>query len=420
MHKIKYFSKNNDIIEHLNLDIGDDPLNGRFILPNGNKDQTISINLVGRYVRYRPSTNLGDGWINPSQIIVSDINGNNLALNKLTYTTSIYPGSKFGSYVVDGSTTIRNFSWAPETGGRLDFIEIDLGSNNYISNIRVLQNTSCCDPGDPSGYYSDRTTNSRIEILYDVLVTNFPTSTTPTILTAPALSTGRYVRIHQITNQTVPNLTFSFINVRNSLGESLSANKNAYSTSNYSGYNGSALTAVYGTNYYKNFWPWVFSSGGTTSNEWWEVDLGKSETIANVVGYDNTTDSSGADVTVSSVSGLGIYIINFSNITVTQSLYSPKSTNTLSPINSPSSNISESDVLIQPKIPQNITESTFTPGLIFTPGLTNSLESTKTPYPKTSTILIIIGIGVTVIGGMYLLTNNSNSRYDGGLFDIGE
>jgi hypothetical protein len=125
-------------------------LNGKFILLNRNKIQTIDINLVGRYVRYRPSKDLGDGIINPSQIIINDINNVNIAYNKPVFATSTFFSSSRPSSIVDGTTILRSSHWA-SNNGREDFIEIDLGQNYYISSIRVLQNSGCCDPG---GSYS--------------------------------------------------------------------------------------------------------------------------------------------------------------------------------------------------------------------------------------------------------------------------
>jgi hypothetical protein len=313
-----------DIIENLNAAIGNDPPNGKFILPNRNQEQTITINLLGRYIRYRPSLGtIGDGVINPSQIMVFNQSGTNIAINKTVYATSKASWNSEASIVVDGATTIRGISWESNPGRTTEFIEIDLGSNNYISRIKVLQNTSCCDPSGswsgPNNVNIDRTTNARIEVLYDVLTTTFPASTTPTTLTAPAISTGQYVRIRQkAIPGPVPNLTFSFIDVKNSAGTNLSVNKPAYSTSVFSGIY--PTTPVYGTDRYLNRWPWVFYSYGQTAAEWWEVDLESSQAIASIIGYDRVdTGVNNVAPWISTVSELRIAIINFSNINPTVS-----------------------------------------------------------------------------------------------------
>ena len=71
-------------------------------------DITIKTNgYRGRYVRFRPSTDVADGYIHFSQLMVFDINGKNLALGRPTFASSSMKGTAPSSILVDGSTVKR-------------------------------------------------------------------------------------------------------------------------------------------------------------------------------------------------------------------------------------------------------------------------------------------------------------------------
>ena len=133
--------------EKENIQIGNQPKRGRFILPTNDADQTIYTNgFEGRYIRLRPSVLQGDGWINVSQIIVNDVTITNIAEGKPVRVSSIYPQTQNGNITVDGTTTVRNFPtlWQSSTDNRNDeFIEIDLEDLYYISSIQVLGRGNC-------------------------------------------------------------------------------------------------------------------------------------------------------------------------------------------------------------------------------------------------------------------------------------
>jgi hypothetical protein len=137
---------------------------GKYILPTNASDQTIVTNgMTGRYVRVRPSTKKGDGYINISQIIVNDMTGVNISKSKNIYATSSAAATQPPSIVVDGSIAPRNFPdlWQSKTNNRnTEFIEIDLGSTHAISSIEILGRADCTF----AAWCEDRMAELRVEI----------------------------------------------------------------------------------------------------------------------------------------------------------------------------------------------------------------------------------------------------------------
>jgi len=160
-----------------NLLIGNDPTRGKFILPTNDADQTIYTDeYEGRYIRIRPSVLKGDGWLNISQVIVNDVTLSNIAAGKLVYATSNYPQSENPRIVLDDSRVVRDFPnlWQSATNARdKEFLEIDLGEQNFISSIQILGRGNCRN----AQYCTDRMMGVRIEI---------NTHTSPNILQAYA------------------------------------------------------------------------------------------------------------------------------------------------------------------------------------------------------------------------------------------
>lgn len=139
-----------------------------FMLKNGSPDQTIFTNgVTGRYIRILSSRSQGDGYINLRQVMALDANGNNFALGKPVYTTSVYPGSKPGSVVTDGSDAVgsETNTWrsATDSNIKVEFLEIDLGAPQYISSLRIMGRADCCN--DTKG--NDRMKGLRIQVNAD-------------------------------------------------------------------------------------------------------------------------------------------------------------------------------------------------------------------------------------------------------------
>lgn len=114
---------------------------GQFTLPTDSPDQQITTyGTSGRYIRVRPSLTSGDGYLNIREIIVLDANNTNLALGMPVYATSTFPTFKPASSVVDGNTTQGsdiNY-WMSGLNNTTEFIEIDLGTSQNISSIRII------------------------------------------------------------------------------------------------------------------------------------------------------------------------------------------------------------------------------------------------------------------------------------------
>jgi hypothetical protein len=144
--------------------MGDNAAMGRYILPTNGLDQTLPVDYSARYIRIRPPTLAGDGFINLSQIIVTDDFGNNIVKGANVYATSAKPAAKPASVVVDGTTTMRTAvnSWNAVTSKRAtEFIEVDLGSVQAITSVRLI-GPSDCPPNNPK--CADRMMNLRIEM----------------------------------------------------------------------------------------------------------------------------------------------------------------------------------------------------------------------------------------------------------------
>ena len=125
---------------------GDDPDNGRFILPTADIVQEIPVNLYkGRYVRVMPSAYKGDGYLSISQIMVCDQTGiNNVALGRPVFASSSFSADP--SIVVDGHADPRAAPkfWESSSNDRSsEFIEVDLGSVQTITAIRLIGRNDC-------------------------------------------------------------------------------------------------------------------------------------------------------------------------------------------------------------------------------------------------------------------------------------
>jgi len=159
--------------------------------------------VYGRFVRVRPAATGGNGSLSISQIVVSDINGKNLALNRPVYTTSRLIDtagtmSAAGTVVTDGTVTARTWPnvWVSATTDRnTEFLEIDLGISQAITSIT---------------YYSrsDASTPPRIQVLV-TNDTNAVPLTDNTLSSATATQTLQFNKC-TFTYATTP-LTGSFI-----------------------------------------------------------------------------------------------------------------------------------------------------------------------------------------------------------------
>jgi hypothetical protein len=118
------------------ISIGQDPSNGKFILPLPKTDQSISSRRSVRYIRVRPAFSEGDGFIQICQITAMNLLGKNLALNAAVYASSSL--DQAATCVVDGVLRSRSIFWQNATANRDDFIEIDLGDKRDIALIRII------------------------------------------------------------------------------------------------------------------------------------------------------------------------------------------------------------------------------------------------------------------------------------------
>ncbi|NDB85796.1 MAG: hypothetical protein EB127_24305, partial [Alphaproteobacteria bacterium] len=142
-----------------------DPTYGKYVLGSNAKNQLVLTNeILGRYIRVRPSTTKGDGFMSLSQIFVYDLLGLNISSGRPVYATSSNARTAPASSVVDGTSQPRKYPdfWHSNNPDREnDYIEIDLGSEQYITGIRIIGIESC--PRTLGNCY-DRMLELRIEI----------------------------------------------------------------------------------------------------------------------------------------------------------------------------------------------------------------------------------------------------------------
>lgn len=110
--------------------------------------------VYGRFIRVRPAAAGGDGYLSISQIVVSDVNGKNLALNRPVYSTSRLIDaagtmSAAASVATDGTVTARGWPnvWVSATTDRnTEFLEIDLGITQAITSITYYSRSDALTP----------------------------------------------------------------------------------------------------------------------------------------------------------------------------------------------------------------------------------------------------------------------------------
>jgi hypothetical protein len=119
------------------------------------RDQFVYLYTSARYIRITCSPSIGsDGYMNISQVIVQDINRNNIARGKPVFVTSNWGGDN-KQVIVDGTTTPRSFNsggvWHNGSNnvqpGRVagrDYCQIDLGSNQYVTIVRIIGRAGDC------------------------------------------------------------------------------------------------------------------------------------------------------------------------------------------------------------------------------------------------------------------------------------
>ena len=104
-------------------------------LPTSDTIQTLTFNVVRRYVRVERNPN-SDAHYAFSQIVINDQNGNNLAQGRGAQATATYSGSNPAT-PIDGVLAVRDFPsvWHNVNAG--DVWEIDLGKPQRISTIVI-------------------------------------------------------------------------------------------------------------------------------------------------------------------------------------------------------------------------------------------------------------------------------------------
>jgi hypothetical protein len=145
-------------------------------------DQSVIFNIYGRYVRIsRSNTNLL-----LSQVIVLNGAGVNIARGKTTSVSSTKSGAAASSVVVDGTATPRNRnqSWESNTNASSEYWQVDLGSIDMITTVRII---GCADYGDSINIREKSTPDTMKDTQILVLKTTSETATPGTCVAPPTV-----------------------------------------------------------------------------------------------------------------------------------------------------------------------------------------------------------------------------------------
>lgn len=130
-----------------NAAAGIDQINGHYVLPSSDSDQTIEINdYLCQYIRIRPSISQGDGFIHFSQIMVYNDKDTLISPSGLIYASSTLSTAKSPQILLDGTTTPRSLPnvWQSASNNRnTEFLEIKLLVPQIVSSIRIIGLGDC-------------------------------------------------------------------------------------------------------------------------------------------------------------------------------------------------------------------------------------------------------------------------------------
>jgi hypothetical protein len=161
-------------------------------LPYGEPDQSVLFNIYGRYIRIMPAETNGDGTINLAQIMAYGVGTANIAQGKTITSTNTLSGSPAPTILVNGTISApqklaSGKIWSSD-GTRSMRLEIDLGSIQMITKVRIIGRSDCC----TSDTSPDRIKGIRVVVLKD-LTTDVPTTGTCVKKPVPIFPTGTTV-----------------------------------------------------------------------------------------------------------------------------------------------------------------------------------------------------------------------------------
>ena len=285
-------------------------------LPTFEFDQTIIFNIEGRYLRIYASQISGDGFLHLSQVVVNNATGTNIALNKPTFATSNLDGSLPPSSVVDGTLTSRlwPFFHAKHIGRESEYWQVDLGSIQSITSVRIINRNECCHDRikgmrvrvykaltDTIGGCALTSQTSGLRFTMAAQLTEGLCGPAREICKAPnnycfkneiALPTdsndqtiifnieGRYLRIYPSQISGDGFLHLSQVVVNDATGTNIALNKPAFGTTRYGG-SASASSVVDGYLIPRG-WPFFHTGDTKRETEYWQVDLGSVQFITSV------------------------------------------------------------------------------------------------------------------------------------------
>jgi len=162
-------------------------------LPKDSLDQSVVFNIFGRYVRVMTGN---AAWFHLSQVAIYDTNGTNIAVGKAVTSTPGCCSTAAANVVVDGVLTPRNLDtnrvWHSNGGGReIDYLQVDLGSVQMITSVRIISRADCC---------TDRIPGVRIRVLKttDEIATNGTCIMEPSPVYPTGTTTDEQVKLRSI------------------------------------------------------------------------------------------------------------------------------------------------------------------------------------------------------------------------------
>jgi hypothetical protein len=245
------------------------------VLQSDDKDQTVSFNTSGRYVRIYHAN--GVPYLTLTQVVINNAAGTNIALNGLVTATTTFPGAKPPTSLVDGTLTIGSWPniWHNNsTDQETDHVQIDLGSNQMISSVRLIGTANY--------------TMYPLRVLV-VKETEIEDNTTEKLLpnanvdqTVSFNTSGRYVDVYASEMAKDGYMHLTQVIVNNATGTNIALNKPVIATSSMSGAN-PATILVNGT-LSPGSWPNIWHNNIPTNRatERVRIDLGSNQMISSV------------------------------------------------------------------------------------------------------------------------------------------
>jgi len=263
---------------------------------NPNPNISIGIAARGRYVRIQLS---GTNSLALAEVQVFGTTLTNLSHGRPATQSSTLAGytTTGASYAVDGNTdgSFFNGSVTHTNTDANAWWQVDLGASAAVTSVTIWNRTDCCSSRltDYWVFVSDTPflatdTPATLQNRASTFYSHQTTAPNPSVI-IPFMARGRYVRV-QLSG--TDNLSLAEVEVYGTGGSpappNLAQNKLATQSSTLPEYGSTYAGVAVDGNTDGNFFNRSVTHTNADANAWWQVDLGASQTIGNVVVWNRT------------------------------------------------------------------------------------------------------------------------------------